>query len=45
VISRADLADRAIFLTLAPIAEEQRRSEAELWRQFARAAGHLGRIS
>jgi len=34
VISRADLADRAIFLTLAPIAEEQRRSEAELWREF-----------
>ena len=34
VVSRADLADRAIFLTLAPIAEEQRRSEAELWREF-----------
>ena len=34
VISRADLADRAIFLTLAPIAEEQRRSESELWREF-----------
>jgi hypothetical protein len=34
VISRADLADRAIFLTLAPIAEERRRSEAELWREF-----------
>jgi hypothetical protein len=34
VISRADLADRAIFLTLAPIAEEQRRSEAELWCEF-----------
>jgi hypothetical protein len=34
VICRADLADRAIFLTLAPIAEEQRRSEAELWREF-----------
>jgi len=30
-ISRADLADRAVFLTLA---EEQRRSEAELWREF-----------
>jgi len=34
VISRADLADRAIFLTLTPIAEKQRRSEAELWREF-----------
>jgi hypothetical protein len=37
VINRADLADRAIFLTLAPIAEEQRRSEAELWREFEHA--------
>jgi hypothetical protein len=34
VISRPDLADRAIFLTLPPIAEAQRRSEAELWREF-----------
>jgi hypothetical protein len=34
VIGRADLADRAIFLTLRPIDEEQRRSEAELWRDF-----------
>ena len=34
VVSRADLADRAIFLTLEPIAEEQRRSESELWREF-----------
>jgi hypothetical protein len=34
VISRADLADRAIFLTLEPIAEEQRRTESELWHQF-----------
>jgi hypothetical protein len=36
VISRADLADRAIFLTMAPIADERRRSEAELWREFER---------
>jgi hypothetical protein len=36
VVSRADLADRAIFLTLAPIADERRRSEAELWREFER---------
>jgi hypothetical protein len=34
VIGRPDLADRAIFLTLGPIAEERRRSETELWREF-----------
>jgi hypothetical protein len=34
VIARADLADRAIFLSLSPIGETQRRSEAELWREF-----------
>jgi hypothetical protein len=34
IIGRPDLADRAIFLTLAPIGEEQRRSETELWREF-----------
>ena len=34
VISRPDLADRGIFLTLAPIGEQQRRSETELWREF-----------
>ena len=34
IIGRSDLADRAIFLTLAPIGEEQRRSETELWREF-----------
>jgi hypothetical protein len=34
VISRPDLADRALFLTLPPIDETQRRSEAELWREF-----------
>jgi hypothetical protein len=41
VISRADLADRAIFLTLAPIAEEQRRSETEHWREFELARPHI----
>jgi hypothetical protein len=35
VIARADLADRAIFLSLRPIGERERRSEAELWREFA----------
>ena len=34
VISRPDLADRTIFLTLPAIPEEQRRPESELWRQF-----------
>jgi hypothetical protein len=37
VIGRADLVDRAIFLSLGPIGEEQRRSEAELCREFERA--------
>jgi len=37
VISRPDLADRAIFLTLGPIGEEERRSESELWREFEHA--------
>jgi hypothetical protein len=37
VIGRADLADRAIFLSLTPIREEQRRPETELWREFERA--------
>src|SRR5262249_55945849 len=34
IIGRLDLADRAIFLTLGPIGDEQRRPETELWRQF-----------
>jgi hypothetical protein len=34
VIGRADLADRAIFLSLAPITEERRRCETKLWREF-----------
>jgi hypothetical protein len=34
VVGRADLADRAIFLTLGAIEEKQRRPEAELWREF-----------
>src|SRR6185369_14025506 len=37
VICRADLADRAICLTLGSIGEKQRRSEAALWREFERA--------
>jgi hypothetical protein len=34
VISRPDLSDRAISLTLNQIGEVQRRPEAELWREF-----------
>ena len=34
IVERPDLADRAIFLTLEPIAEERRRPEAELWAAF-----------
>src|SRR5262245_15667367 len=37
VVSRPDLADRAIFLTLAPIGDKQRRLEGALWRKFERA--------
>jgi hypothetical protein len=41
VISRPDLGDRAIFLTLAPIAETDRRPEAELWREFEIARSRI----
>lgn len=34
IVTRPDLADRAVFLTLEPIPEERRRSEAELWAAF-----------
>jgi hypothetical protein len=34
IVTRPDLADRAVFLTLEPIPEECRRSEAELWAAF-----------
>jgi hypothetical protein len=34
VVNRPDLGDRAIFLTLPPIGDAQRRPEAELWREF-----------
>jgi len=33
-LSRPDLGDRTIFLTLAPIGGAQRRPESELWREF-----------
>jgi hypothetical protein len=41
VITRPDLADRAILLTLAPIAERQRRPEHALWREFQLARPHI----
>jgi hypothetical protein len=34
IVTRPDLADRALFLTLDPIPEECRRPEAELWAEF-----------
>jgi hypothetical protein len=34
IVCRTDLADRAIFLTLEPIADERRRMERQLWREF-----------
>src|SRR5262245_873818 len=34
VIDRSDLADRALFLTLPPIADRRRRVERQLWREF-----------
>jgi hypothetical protein len=41
IITRPDLADRAILLMLAPIAERQRRSENALWREFELARPHI----
>ena len=34
IVTRPDLADRAVFLTLEPIPEERRRTEADLWTAF-----------
>ena len=34
VVSRPDLADRALFLTLPSLSEAQRRPEKELWQEF-----------
>jgi hypothetical protein len=41
VISRPDLADRAIFLTLPPIADRRRRSERQIWRDFEAARASI----
>jgi hypothetical protein len=37
VITRPDLADRSIFLTLPHLADEHRRTEKEIWRDFEAA--------
>ena len=34
VVARSDLADRALFLTLDPISDDERRPEEELWAAF-----------
>jgi hypothetical protein len=41
VINRPDLADRAIFLTLAPIADCHRRPERQFWRDFESAQPNI----
>jgi hypothetical protein len=43
VITRPDLADRAIFLTLPHVHEQKRQPEKEIWRHFTiGAAAHPG---
>ena len=34
IITKPDLADRTLFLTLEPIPEERRRPEQDLWAAF-----------
>src|SRR5262245_63015562 len=41
IITRPDLADRAILLTLGAITERQRRPEHALWREFELARPHI----
>jgi hypothetical protein len=41
IVTRPDLADRAILLMLAPIAERQSRSELAFWREFELARPHI----
>src|SRR5262249_7142679 len=41
MINPPDLGDRALFLTLTPIADAQRRPEGELWRQFELVRPHI----
>jgi hypothetical protein len=45
IITRPDLGDRSIFLTLTPIAAARRRSERDLWQRFELARpGILGAL-
>ena len=37
IVTRPDLADRALFLTLQPIPEESRKPETEIWAKFEAA--------
>ena len=41
IVTRPDLADRAIFLTLEAIPEERRRPEGELWAAFKAECPHI----
>lgn len=41
IVTRADLADRALFFTLEAIPEDRRRSEAELWREFEKKRPYI----
>jgi hypothetical protein len=41
VITRPDLADRAIFLNLPHLQEERRRAEKEMWCDFVSAQPHI----
>jgi hypothetical protein len=41
MVTRPDLADRAIFLTLGPIADGRRRAEAQLWAEFEAARPYI----
>jgi hypothetical protein len=41
VATRSDLADRALLVTLEPIADHKRRSERELWAGFEEAAPRI----
>lgn len=45
IVTRPDLADRAVFLTLEPIPEERRRPEQELWAAFGLERPRLIRIT
>jgi hypothetical protein len=41
IVTRADLADRTIFLTLEPIPEERRQPEQALWAAFGAERPHI----